>query len=223
MNFIVIEGNDGSGKATQSQLLLETMLEKGIDARKLSFPNYQSDSSALVKGYLAGRYGKRDDISPYAAASFYAADRIASYMEDWKGDYEKGKLIIADRYTTSNAIYQCARLPRIRRRRFLQWLYEYEYDLLRLPEPDMVIYLDVDPDISMQLIEQRGEKKDIHEEDAEYMRQVHEASKFCARKGGWERINCCKDGKILPPEKIHEMIMDAILDYEEWEKSEEMI
>ena len=110
--LIVIEGLDGSGKATQTALLEKTLLAQGLPVRKVSFPDYQSDSSALVRMYLSGKFGpKADDVNAYAASCFYAVDRYASYKTGWQSFYRQGGIVLADRYTTSNAIHQCAKLP----------------------------------------------------------------------------------------------------------------
>ena len=125
----VIEGLDGSGKATQSEILLKYFQEKGVPARKVSFPNYESDSSALVRMYLRGDFGTDpSDVNAFAASSFYAADRYAGYKSDWGRFYEEGGVIIADRYTTSNAVHQCSKLPEEEWDRFLQWLFHFEYE-----------------------------------------------------------------------------------------------
>jgi len=144
--LIVIEGLDGSGKATQAEKLCETLKAKGINAIKVSFPDYESDSSALVKMYLHGEFGTDpSDVNPYAASSFYAVDRFASYAKNWKQFFQDGGIVIADRYTTSNAIHQCSKLPEDQWDAFLKWLFHYEYDLLGIPTPYRTVYLRVDP------------------------------------------------------------------------------
>ena len=137
--LIAIEGLDGSGKATQTELLVETLKQKGILARKVSFPDYESDSSALVKMYLSGQFGVEPfSVNAFAASSFFAVDRFASYKKEWGSDYEHG-VIVADRYTTSNAIHQCSKLPRDQWDSFLDWLFDYEYKKLGLPAPSTVV------------------------------------------------------------------------------------
>ena len=144
--LIVLEGLDGSGKATQAKLLAAHLKEQGFSVREITFPNYESDSSALVKMYLAGQFGQHpDDVNAYAASSFYAVDRYASYKKDWGSFYENGGIIIADRYTTSNAVHQCSKLPPEQWESFLGWLFDFEFHLLGLPAPDEVIYLQVRP------------------------------------------------------------------------------
>ena len=140
--LIVIEGLDGSGKATQAKLLAQHLASQGLPVREVTFPDYASDSSALIKMYLAGQFGsKPDDVNAYAASSFFAVDRYASYKTDWGRFYEEGGVVIADRYTTSNAVHQCSKLPPEQWEEFLHWLFDYEFHLLGLPAPDSVIYL----------------------------------------------------------------------------------
>lgn len=166
--LIVLEGLDGSGKGTQAKLLAKHLTVTGHLVREITFPDYDSDSSALVKMYLAGQFGdKPDDVNAYAASSFYAVDRYAGYKSDWGKFYEEGGILIADRYTTSNAVHQCSKLPPEQWDAFLQWLFDYEYHLLGLPAPDKVIYLQVDPAVSQRLMTARyhGDetRKDVHE------------------------------------------------------------
>jgi len=190
--LIVIEGLDGSGKATQAKLLTSTLQEMGRTVRQVSFPDYESDSSALVKMYLAGEFGTSpSDVNAYAASSFYAVDRYASFKKDWEKDYAEG-IIVADRYTISNAIHQCSKLPQEQWDGYLDWLFDFEYRLLGIPEPDLVIYLKVDPEVSQRLLAERyhGDisKEDIHEKDREYLRRCQEAAAYCVDRLGWSVI-----------------------------------
>ncbi len=199
--LIVIEGLDGSGKATQSEKLFNQFKEAGNKVMKVSFPDYDSDSSALVKMYLAGQFGTDpDSVNPYAASSFYAVDRFASYAKNWKQFYLEGGIIIADRYTTSNAIHQCAKLPEEKWEAFIKWLFEYEYKLIGIPEPYRTIYLRVDPDVSQGLMTKRYEgneaKKDIHESNLDYLRRSRLAADYCANSLGWSVVECIVDGNM---------------------------
>ena len=212
--LIVIEGLDGSGKATQAKLLTKTLEENGQPVRKVSFPDYESDSSALVKMYLAGQFGTHpDDVNAYAASSFFAVDRYASYKKDWQETYKNGT-IISDRYTTSNAIHQCSKLPKERWDAFLDWLFDYEYNLLGIPAPDLVVYLKVDPSLSQQLMTGRyhghEEKKDINEKDIEYLNRCKEAAEYCANRLGWKTIECVQNGIMRSIEDIQEDIQNLI-------------
>lgn len=193
--LIILEGLDGSGKGTQANLLAETLQKQGRKLRKITFPNYESDSSALVKMYLRGDFGQKpDDVNGYAASAFYAVDRYAGFKADWGPFYHAGGLLVSDRYTTSNAVHQCAKCPREQWDGFLQWLFDFEYSKLGLPKPDAVIYLAVDPDVSQQLMSGRyhgdESKKDIQERDTEYLARARAAAEYCAQTLGWRRIEC---------------------------------
>ena len=198
--LIVLEGLDGSGKATQAKLLAEHLAAQGVPVQKITFPDYASDSSALVKMYLAGQFGARpDDVNAYAASSFYAVDRYAGYKADWGRFYEEGGILIADRYTTSNAVHQCSKLPPMHWDGFLNWLFDFEYKKFGIPAPDAVIYLAVDPEVSQRLITERyhgdESKKDIQEKDTEYLARSRRAAEFCAAHLGWQTVPCtCGDG-----------------------------
>ena len=172
--LIAIEGLDGSGKATQAKLLAGYLAAQGLAVREVSFPDYGSDSSALVKMYLAGQFGQHpDDVNAYAASSFYAVDRYASYKKDWGSFYENGGIIIADRYTTSNAVHQAVKCAPQEREAFLRWLDDFEHDKLGLPRPDLVLYLDMPTERAVEMLRRReGEthtKGDIHETDGAYL------------------------------------------------------
>lgn len=212
--LIVIEGLDGSGKATQAQLLCEALKKSGIQTRKVSFPDYASDSSALVKMYLAGQFGTDpNDVNAYAASAFYAVDRYASYKKDWKEDYENG-VIIADRYTTSNAIHQCSKLEQADWAEYLDWLFAFEYGKLGIPAPDMVIYLKVDPDVSQKLMTSRyhgdESKKDIHESNLDYLKKSREAAEYCSEKLGWRIVECCRGEEMRSIDEIHLEIVEIV-------------
>ena len=214
--LIVIEGLDGSGKATQSKLLYESLLAAGKPVRKVSFPDYESNSSALVKMYLAGEFGKDpSDVNAYAASSFYAVDRFASFKSSWGKFYAEGGIVIADRYTTSNAIHQCSKLPREEWDGFLAWLFDFEYKLLGIPAPNAVIYLQVDPAVSQRLMTERYQgdesKKDIHESNLTYLAKSREAARYCADKLGWTTIQCDNGENMRSIEDIHQDVMGTVL------------
>jgi dTMP kinase len=212
--LIIIEGSDGSGKATQTEKLYTKLLGDGLKVMKVEFPNYESDSSALIKMYLNGDFGKDpSDVNPYVASTFYAVDRFASYKRVWKKFYDEGGIILADRYTTSNMVHQAAKIEdELEKDKFLDWLWEYEYTLFNLPEPDCVIFLDMPPEYSRKLMEERNNKftgtetKDIHERNFEYMNNSYNNAKAVAKKYSWEKVNCIKDDNILSIEKIAEEI-----------------
>lgn len=193
--LIVFEGTDGSGKSTQFQALCRRVTQSGRDYQKLVFPQYKEPSSALIRMYLAGEFGTHpQDVNPYAASAFYAVDRYASLKKVWGEYYEQGGLVLTDRYTTSNAVHQCSKLPPMHWDGFLNWLFDFEYKKIGIPTPDEVIYLAVDPEVSQRLLTERyqghEEKKDIQEKDREYIARSRAAAEYCARTLGWKRIEC---------------------------------
>ena len=211
----VIEGLDGSGKATQAKLLTEALAASGRAVRAVSFPDYASDSSALVKMYLAGEFGDQpSDVNAYAASSFYAVDRYAGFKKDWGRVYGAGGIIVADRYTTSNAVHQCSKLPEDQWDGFLDWLFHYEYDLLGIPAPDAVIYLSVDPAVSQALLKKRyrgdASRRDIHERNLEYLARSRRAAEYCARRLGWQTVACARDGVMRSVEDIHRDVLERL-------------
>lgn len=210
--IMVIDGLDGCGKSTQLSMLDRALTERGIQYRQISFPDYEQPSSALVKMYLGGELGGSPSaVNAYAASSFYAVDRYASYKCFWEQDYKAGVPIVAARYTTSNAIHQMTKCPEEEWDAFLEWLEDYEYNLLGLPKPDKVIFLDMPPEVSQKLLEKRydgdAEKKDIHERDCTYLLNCRRAALYVAEKMGWTVIACSKDGEPLSLEEIHEQIL----------------
>ena len=215
--LIVIEGLDGSGKATQAKLLTQALQNAGHAVRAVSFPDYASESSALVKMYLSGAFGDQpSDVNAYAASSFYAVDRFASFKRDWGNYYRSGGIIVADRYTTSNAVHQCSKLPRRAWDGFLSWLFHYEYELLGIPAPGLVIYLSVDPALSQALMRGRyhgdDSRRDIHERNLEYLNRSRAAAEYCAEHLGWRTVQCAMSGVMRSAEDIHREIMGIVQD-----------
>lgn len=213
--LIVIEGLDGSGKGTQAAELAKNLAAGGAPVRKVSFPDYASDSSALVKMYLSGQFGKDpQDVNAYAASTFYAVDRFASFKRDWGGFYEGGGIVVADRYTTSNAVHQCSKLPQEQWDAFLAWLFDFEYHLLGIPSPDLVVYLSVDPAVSQRLMTSRYQgdesRKDIHEGNLAYLRRSRLAAEYCSSRLGWRQIECCRGGQMRTVEAIQADILALI-------------
>ena len=213
--LIVIDGLDGSGKATQTKLLCERLQKQGFKARTLSFPDYKSDGSAAVRMYLGGQLGDSpDDVNAYAASSFYAVDRVVSYLNEWGKDYQTYDYIIADRYVTSNVIHQMAKLSEDERDDYISWLYDYEYRRLQIPEPDMVIFLDVDPDISQRLMRERycgdDSKKDIHESNVAYLMTCRKSAAYAVDKLGWTLIKCDDGTKMRSIEDISDELFEII-------------
>ncbi|MBQ7038094.1 MAG: deoxynucleoside kinase [Clostridia bacterium] len=213
--LVVLDGLDGSGKSTQLVRLQEYFTQNHIDYRQISFPDYEQPSSALVSMYLRGEFGEAADaVNSYAASSFYAVDRYASYKKFWEEDYKAGRLILAARYTTSNAIHQMGKLPREEWDAYLNWLQEYEYGLLGLPRPDRVIFLDMPLEISQRLLSTRYEgdeaKKDIHERDLNYLRTCRESALYAADKMGWDLVSCGENGQPLPIDTISERLIALV-------------
>ena len=187
--------------------IAELSRQLGCKVMEITFPDYESDSSALVKMYLSGQFGdKPDDVNPYAASSFYAVDRYASYKTKWGSFYEAGGIVIADRYTTSNAVHQCSKLPPEQWNDFLRWAFDYEYRLLGLPAPDAVVYLQVDPAVSQKLMTGRyhgdESRKDVHEKDIEYLARSRRAAEYCAEHLGWATVHCTENGAMRTIEEI---------------------
>ena len=209
--LITLEGLDGSGKATQTEFLCKELAGKGVRVRKISFPDYGQPSSALAKMYLDGKFGENpEDVSAYAASSFYAVDRYASYRADWGVAYDAGEIFVAGRYTTSNAIHQGAKLSGTARRTYMDWLFDYEYRLLGLPEPDAVIFLDVDVALALANIEKRRAGRDIHENHASYLARCRESALEAAARYGWYTVPCGEGGVMRPAAEIGQEILKII-------------
>lgn len=210
--LIVIEGLDGCGKSTQLELLPQNLLKNGIESRSVSFPDYDSNSSALVKMYLGGEFGKKPgDVNAYAASLFYAVDRFASYKTNWGEYYNQNGVIVSGRYTTSNAVHQTSKMDESEWKDFLDWLYDLEYNKVAIPKPDKVIFLDMPIEVSQKLLSGRynGDegKKDIHESDTEYLNKCRKAAMFTAEYSGWTIIPCAKDGE---PRSIEDIAKDVL-------------
>ena len=209
--LLVIDGLDGSGKETQAKLLAKRLKDQGRKVMTISFPVYESPASAPVRMYLSGEFGKAPgDVNPYAASAFFAVDRFASFKKDWQSFYENGGIVIADRYTTSNAVHQCSKLPEREWDSFSKWLFSFEYELMGIPAPDGVIYLRVDPEVSQKLMTKRydshEEKKDIHERDVEYLKRSQKTADYFAKALGWQCVECISHGKMRTIEEISEDI-----------------
>lgn len=212
--LIVIEGVDASGKATQTGLLFEYLKNKNEKTVKIEFPDYESESSGLVKMYLRGEFGKNaEDVNPYVASTFFAADRFASYKTKWGKLYEDGYTVIADRYVTANMLHQASKFDNIEDKvKFIEWLYDFEYNLYNLPKPDLKLFLNVPPEVSFELMRDRlnkftdEEEKDIHESDKEYLKKTYDNAIYIAKNYGFEIVNCVKDGKLRTIEDIQEEI-----------------
>ena len=213
--LMVLEGTDGSGKSTQFELLRRRLERESVPFRHAVFPRYDQPSSALIRLYLEGEFGSAPgDVNAYAASAFYAVDRYASYRQDWGIWYEDGGLVLCDRYTTSNAVHQASKLPGQDRESFLRWLYEFEFDKLGLPRPDLVLYLDMPVEQSEHLLRRRetttDTQADIHERDRAYLAACREAASYAADLLGWRRIPCVEAGQLRTVEEIHQDIWKEV-------------
>lgn len=217
--LIIIEsGTDASGKATQTKLLFNRLVREGCNVRKIEYPDYKSPSSSLIKMYLNGEFGKKpEDVNPYAASTFFAVDRYASFQKEWRTFYEAGGIVLADRYTTSNMVYQTSKIEDIEERnRFLDWLWDLEFNKFDLPVPDCVVFLDMDPLISQKLMENRENKftgskeKDIHESSFVYLIKTYNNACYVAEKYNWDTIKCSDNEQLKAIEAIHQEIYQVV-------------
>ena len=209
--LLVFEGTDGSGKSTQFQLLTQRLEQEQVAFRRLRFPRYDQESSALIRMYLGGQFGSDPNaVNAYAASTFYAVDRMASYLQDWKQDYENGALFLADRYTTSNAVHQGGKMTPEERDAFFTWLYDLEFGKMELPKPDLVILLDMPIALTRQLMRKRESdthtQADIHEQDLDYLARCRESALDAAHHYGWQVVSCAREGRIRTIEDIHEEV-----------------
>lgn len=213
--LIIIEGLDGSGKSTQIKLLEEYLKSNEIIYKKIKLPDYDSPSSTLVKMYLGGEFGSSaDHVNAYAAGAFYAVDRYASFNLGWKKDYESGTLIIADRYATSNSIYQMEKIEESKWDEYLEWSEDFEYNKLSIPRPDCVIYLDMPVEISQRLMTSRYDgdenKKDVHEVNVDFLNKCRKSALYTAEKQGWKVIECSNGKEPYSVDEIHKKIIDIV-------------
>ncbi len=215
--LIAFDGLDGSGKNTQTNLLTEYLEKQGIAYRYVTFPTYDETYSFFVSKYLSGAFGEKpENVNGYAASAFFAADRYLSYIMDWKKDYDEGKIIIANRYTTANAVHQCSKIAEDERDEYLEWLFDYEWNKLGLPAPDKIIYLCQPPEVSRYLVQKRceetGATKDIHENSAEHLQKSYEAALYVSEKYSWDRIDVADEKRIRTREDIHAEVVKIISD-----------
>lgn len=216
--LIVIEGTDSSGKETQTKRLYEKLKEEGFNVKKITFPNYESPACAPVKMYLAGEFGENAlEVNPYPASTMYAIDRYASFKKEWEDFYNQGGIIITDRYTQSNMIHQASKITdSVEKKKFMEWLVDLEFEKMRIPKPDMVLFINMPFEFAQDLMKNRenkitGEKKkDIHEKNLEYMKRSYENACNMAAEQGWKEICCAEEGKLRTIEEISEDIFRAV-------------
>ena len=213
--LVVFEGIDGSGKSTQFDMMCQRLTNEGCQFKRLVFPRYDKPSSALIKMYLSGEFGDSpDSVNAYAASSFYAVDRYASFAQDWREYYDSGGLVLTDRYTTSNALHQGAKIAAKERLHFFKWLYEYEFNLVGLPAPDVVIYMDIDAEFAEKRLLQRqtetGTFADIHENDAAYLKNCAECGTQASAQFNWYKVSCLNNGVERDKTDVHAEIYNRI-------------
>lgn len=205
--IVVLEGLDASGKGTQTKLLCDKLIREGIEYKSYDFPRYESESSVPVRMYLSGKLGKHpEDTNAYAASSFFAVDRYISYRTEWKTYCDDGMLILLDRYTSANALHQLSKMPKDKWKDFLDWLYDFEFDKLGLPHPELTLFLDMHPDVAIKLMNMRtqttGRSQDIHELDHGHLYKSYEAAQFACEYLGWKKIVCFENGSPKPMDEI---------------------
>lgn len=194
--LIAIDGLDGSGKGTQTAILCAWLEEQGYKVKQLSFPCYGTKGAVPVETYLHGELGDDpEDTNAYAASTFFGVDRYISYRTDWINDAKsENTVIVCNRYTTANAVHQLSKLPKEKWEPFLSWLWDFEFEKLGLPKPDLVLYLALPPALSMRLVDHRAEKtgavKDIHELSRDHLEKSYAAAMYAAEKLGWKTVRC---------------------------------
>ncbi len=216
--LFVIDGTDGSGKQTQFEKLKESLTKDNIDYKVVSFPNYESPSSSLVKMYLSGDFGKNaKSVSPYVASTFYAVDRFATFKQGIEEYYNNGGIILADRYTTANMVHQAGKISDTEERdKFLNWISDFEFNIFGLPRPTEVFFLNMPPEKSLELIKNRENKfshtqtKDIHEKDANHIIDSYNSACYVSEKYGWYKVDCIKNNELRTIEDIHEEIYNEV-------------
>ena len=216
--LFVIDGTDGSGKQTQFKKLQERLDKEGIEYKTVSFPNYDDASSSLVKMYLSGEFGENaKEISPYIASTFYAADRYATYKKELEKYYNEGGIILADRYTTANMVHQAGKIiDPVERKKFLDWLWDFEFNLYKIPVPTKTFFLNMPTEVAVKLMEKRENKfthtqtKDIHERDKNHIQDSYNAACSLVSKYDWCEIKCAENGKPRTIEDIHEEIFSEV-------------
>lgn len=222
--FFVIDGTDGSGKATQTKLLADRLKKSGYKVKTIDFPQYENNFFGKMVGrYLSGEFGGSSEVSPYLASILYAGDRFEEkeQIEKWLAE---GFIVIADRYASSNQIHQGGKISEPKKRKeFLAWLEELEYGIFKIPRPQAIIYLDMPLEISQKLLKKNSAqkkktylkgKRDIHENDLKHLSDAkNSAVELVKKNNNWIRIDCAKDGKPLAVEEINQIITEKIMPF----------
>ena len=214
VNMIIdIEGTDGSGKKTQTEKLFSKLTEAGYKCKLISFPNYESDSSAPVRMYLGGKLGDRANcLNAYQASATFAVDRLITMKLAGIDDYD---FVLFDRYVPSNMIHQATKVDGKELKKFIKWVKDFEYKKLNLPRPDKILFLDMPVEASIKLARARGElknkqSKDIHEADSEHLKLAYKRAKQVSKMDNWIRIDCVSGDNIKSIEEIHQEILTKL-------------
>jgi dTMP kinase len=215
--FIVIDGTDGSGKATQTKLLIEKLRKEGRKVMELDFPQYGKPSAHFVEKYLRGEYGSADEVGPYRGSIFYALDRYDKSFEVKKW-LEAGKIVVSNRYVSANMGHQTGKIKNKKDKdKFLSWLFDLEFNIFNIPKPDKIVLLYMPPAIGQKLVDKKdtrgytkGKKRDIHEADLNHLQNAALAYKYVAKKFKWDVIECAKGSEIYSREEIHEKLWNVV-------------
>jgi dTMP kinase len=215
--LIVLDGTDGSGKATQTKLLVERLKKQGHKVETADFPQYGQKSAALVEEYLNGKFGTAEEVGPYRASVFYAVDRYAASFKirEW---LNQGKIVVSNRYVSANMGHQAGKIKNLKERdNYLSWIDNLEYDIFKIPRPDAIILLYMTPEIGQKLVDKKGSrtyiggaKRDIHEADLNHLKNAAEAYQYVAKKYNWVIIDCASNNRLKSIEEIHELVFEKI-------------
>lgn len=209
---IVLEGScDGIGKSTQYQKLYDRLVDEGYEVIRHHFPSYGTPQGSGVESYLKGEFGKIDELSPYFINNLYAYDRSITWQKYLKKEYEEGKIILLDRYTTSSLIYQTSIIKDVEeRKKAINYLADFEYNKLKIKEPDLVLFLTMPFELATEMRNKRKENEgitnDIHESNLTFMKKVYDNSLVVADELGFEKIYCNKGNEIKTIDEIHEEV-----------------
>ncbi|MFA6525037.1 MAG: thymidylate kinase [Patescibacteria group bacterium] len=215
--LIVLDGTDGSGKKTQTDLLLARLEKEGFAKEYADFPRYGKRSAVMVEDYLNGEFGKADEVNPYTASLFYAMDRYSA-SKDLRRSLNEGKIVIANRYVSSNMGHQGGKIKDVKdREKYFAWLDNMEYNQLGIPRPDATIILYVPAKIAQGLVGKKeareylkGKTHDIHEEDLNHLENAEKTYMEAAEKYGFHIVNCVENDELLSREVIHEKVWEVV-------------
>lgn len=217
--FIVIDGTDGSGKATQLKELVRRLKKNGYSVKTFDFPQYDKESSYFVRQYLNGKYGLAHEVGPYRASVFYAMDRfdVGEQIKHWIKD---GYAVVSNRYVSANMGHQGSKIPKAsEQKKYFRWLDNLEYGLLEIPRPDLTVVLHVTPEISQELVDKKGNrayvggtKRDIHEADREHLRRAEQTYLRMVETfpGDFRLVECVREGRIMPVPEIAEKVWQTV-------------